>query len=53
MFSIDRAEIFIGAPYKLKDICKIYQLTLEEICLQEDCMGFGKYNYYINLFTIE
>lgn len=53
MFSINREELFMGAPYKIGDICKVYQLTLDEICLQENSIGFDKYNYYINLLTME
>lgn len=53
MFSINREELFMGAPYKLDNICKIYQLTLGEICLQEHSIGFDKYNYYVNLLTMD
>ena len=53
MFSINREELFMGAPYRLGDICKIYQLTLDEICLQEKSIGFDKYNYYVNLLTMD
>lgn len=53
MFSINWEEVFLGAPYKLGDICKIYQLTLSEIVLQEHSIGMDKYYYYINLLTME
>ena len=50
MFSISREDLFLGEPYCLKDICKIYQLTIEEI---QDSIGLDKYQYFINLFTME
>ena len=50
MFSISREDLFLGEPYCLKDICKIYQLTIKEI---KDSIGLDKYQYYINLFTME
>lgn len=53
MFSINREELFMGAPYKLGNICKLYQLTLEEICLSDDSIGMDKYNYYTGLLTMD
>ena len=53
MFSINREELFMGAPYKLGDICKIHQLTLEEICFGENPIGMAKYNYYVGLLTMD
>ena len=35
MFSINREELFMGAPYKLGDICKIYQLTFTKVIKSE------------------
>lgn len=53
MFSINKEELFLGAPYKLGNICKIYQLTLREIMLDDNAIGFDKYSYYINLLTLD
>lgn len=53
MFSISNEELFLGAPYKLGNICKIYQLTLKEIMLDDNAIGFEKYNYYVNLLTLD
>ena len=53
MSLISREELFIGAPYKIGNICKVYQLTLEEICLKDNSIGFDRYNYYINLLTMD
>lgn len=53
MFSISREELFLGAPYKLGEICKIHQLTLGEICLGEGAIGMDKYNFYVGLLTMD
>jgi hypothetical protein len=50
MSLISREDLFYGSPYKLRDICKIYQLTLKEIM---DTLGLEKYHYYINLITMD
>lgn len=52
MYSISNEELFIGAPYELKDICKIYQLKIKEI-LDKEILGIDKYYYYINLLTMQ
>lgn len=56
MFLINREEILLGAPYQLSNICKIHQLTIGEVVKSKDnpdAMGMAKYNYYINLLTLE
>ena len=50
MSSISREDLFLGAPYEIDGICKVYQLTLNEI---QQSMGMEKYQYFINLFTME
>ena len=53
MSSISREALLLGAPYKLNNICKIYQLTIDEIFLADDALGLDKYYQYVNLLTLE
>ena len=50
MFSISREELLIGAPYKIGNICNVYQLQLGEIM---EGIGLIKYHYYVNMLTME
>ena len=53
MSLISREELLLGAPYKIKDICKVHQLLLGEITNEETGIGLDKYHYYINMLTME
>ena len=50
MSLISREDLFLGVPYNIDNICKVYQLTINEI---KETIGMEKYQYYINLFTME
>ena len=53
MSSISREALLLGAPYNLSNICKIYQLTIDEIFLADNALGLDKYYHYVNLLTLE
>lgn len=50
MSLISREDLFLGAPYEIKGVCKVYQLTINEI---REAMGIEKYQYFINLLVME
>lgn len=52
MSFISKESLLLGAPYKIKDVCKVYQLTVNEIFREDEELA-EKYYYYINLLTME
>lgn len=53
MYSISREALFLGQPYKMGNICKIYQLTFDDIYNVDTGITSQKYAYYLGLLTME
>ena len=55
MCSIEVAKNLVirGKPIPFNDICNIYLPTLDEIDKLDKDDGMGRYNYYVNLITMD
>jgi hypothetical protein len=49
-FLISPESLFLGLPIEIEGLCKVYPLTFDEIAAED--LGFGKYHFYVNLFTM-